>query len=37
MKYLRNASEALAKTHEKHLKPLQKYMLHPDKTLVNIL
>jgi hypothetical protein len=33
MKHLKHVSETLAKTPKKHLKPLQKYTQHPDKTL----
>jgi hypothetical protein len=33
MKHLKHVSETLAKTLEKHLKPLQKYTQHPNKTL----
>jgi hypothetical protein len=31
---LKHASKTLIKTHEKHLKIIVKYTLHPDKTLV---
>jgi len=31
---LKHASEKLAKTHEKQLKPLQKHTQHLDKTLI---
>jgi hypothetical protein len=33
MKYLKHASETLAKTYKKHLKAIAKYTQHPDKTL----
>jgi hypothetical protein len=36
MKHLKHASETLAKTPEKHLKPLQKHTQYPDKTLANM-
>jgi hypothetical protein len=32
MKHLKHASETLAKTPKKHLKPLQKHVQHPDET-----
>jgi hypothetical protein len=37
MKYLKLASETLAKTHEKHSKIIGMHMLHPDKTLATYL
>jgi len=36
MKHLKHAPKTLAKTTEKHLKPMQKYTQHSDKTLANI-
>ena len=36
MKHLKHASKTLAKTPEKHLKPLQKHTQPPDKNTCNI-